>query len=133
MKKIKQIINNRSNLIMEYIGQILLDNNLVHANINIDKFVINDKEMCVFDIYVKENNFERHFNTGVEYLYHDLLNKKILKDLIKNYKKYSTIKLGKFDKNKIKISNDIGNQIVINFINDTNDDKEDILYYNNNR
>ena len=56
----------RSNLVKEYIVQILQDKYVVEGKFYFGTSFINGKEMCTLDIYVPFKNFERHFNLGIE-------------------------------------------------------------------
>lgn len=52
----------RSNLIMEYITQILSDSNKLDAKMDFNFVKIDSEKMCVLDIYVPETKFEKHLN-----------------------------------------------------------------------
>ena len=133
-KNIKKIVSKRSKLIMEYIGQILLDNEVVTGNIDIGSVEINNKMMCVIDIYVPNRNFERHFNSDIESINSSILEMKILDDLIDNFLKYTIIELGYFSRdenyNRITIKNKVGSSINLNFLNNTDLILEQINKYN---
>lgn len=90
-----EIINERVNLITEYIEQILNDNN-VHATMNLDINKINDNEFITLDIEVKERNFERHFNLGIPLNNETDFYKLLLNTFIDKYIDSETIGIEKY-------------------------------------
>lgn len=63
--KNENIIQQRINLIIEYIEQILSDNIVAKSNVNIRLNKINGNQKLTLDIYVPISCFERHFNLDI--------------------------------------------------------------------
>ena len=60
-----KIIEERVNLIIEYIEQILSDNLKVKGTMSINSEEINGVKCKTLNISVPQRNFERHFNLGI--------------------------------------------------------------------
>lgn len=131
----------RSNLVKEYIVQILQDKCVVEGKFYFGTSFINGKEMCTLDIYVPFKNFERHFNLGIEKEYSTILMDIILKDLLEflandhiGITKYYSI-FGEFEVfSGVRAFNDNGSFIRLNFygINDRSDKINNIIKEYNN-
>ena len=90
-----ELINERINLILEYIEQILSDNIIVNAKMELGKTMINE-EYITLDIYVTERNFEKHFNLGITSKYENDFYKQLLNTLIDRYLKSDVIGISKY-------------------------------------
>ena len=60
------MIEERVNLIIEYIEQILSDENRVRGKMEIDTFEKDGEKYKTLDILVRSRGFERHFNLGIK-------------------------------------------------------------------
>lgn len=98
MKKIEAqaIAIERSKLIIEYITQILSDSEKVAATMNFSSTKINNQSMCVLDIYVSKNNFERHLNLGITNNHILVLYEQLLNDLLNTFLEHETIGVTKY-------------------------------------
>lgn len=100
MKKIEamEIAPLRSNLLIEYIDAFLMDTEMINPKIRISsiKFDGDSEPVKTFDIYIPENGFERHFNTGITFQQRDVLDNQILNDLAEHYMELSNVKLSTF-------------------------------------
>lgn len=100
MKKIEamELAPLRSNLLIEYIDAFLEDTNLINPKIRISSVKVDSKgePMETFDIYIPENGFERHFDTGITSQQGDVLDKQILHDLAEHYMQSDTVRLYPF-------------------------------------
>ena len=116
----------RSNLLCEYILQILSDTEKVNGEIKIDSVKINNERMITFDIYVPDRNFERHFNTGITTQQINVLTGQILNDLINNFMETENIYCTKYyiirggygmnmNMDGVNIGNSMGSTVRINF------------------
>lgn len=124
MKKIEAqaLAPQRSNLIIEYITQILSDNEKVNARMNFGYAKINNTPMCVLDIYVPKRNFEKHLNLGITSDHSLVLYKQLLNDLLDTFLGHETIGITDFYSLKsmqenfegIEAINSIGSNIKIN-------------------
>ena len=94
MKKIEaqSLAVERSNLILEYINQII--NHNVNANISISSAKVADlkQNFCVIDIEVSDG-FERHFNSGITADHIAIFYQQLLEDIINDYLNYEDITL----------------------------------------
>lgn len=83
MKKVEamQIAPQRSQLLIEYIMQILSDSNQVCGEILIDSAKINNEKMCTLEIFVPQANFEKHLNIGIPVQQVDVLIEACLEDI----------------------------------------------------
>lgn len=126
MKKeeVKELAIKRVDLILEYIEQILLDEN-VESIIKFDSIKVDNQNMCILDIYVKPSNFERHFNLGINIQYVDVLYERLFKVILDKYLDNSSVELSLFknikyimgeDFNGFSITNSNGTIININFL-----------------
>ena len=60
------MIEQRVNLIIEYIEQILSDSDIIYGKISIDTVEIDEVKYKTLQIALKNKRFERHFNLGIE-------------------------------------------------------------------
>lgn len=121
----KLLAPERAKLIIEYITQILSDEDKVKGQIDFSFAKIEKEEMCTFEISVSSKKFERHLNTGITLQQSDVLNEQILNDLIENFIDSEEIGItpffsikstsGRF--NGIKCYNLNGSEIHLNFQN----------------
>lgn len=120
----KELAIKRVDLILEYIEQILLDEN-VESMIKFDSFKVDNQNMCTLDIYVKPSNFERHFNLGINVQHIDVLYERLFKVIIDRYLDNSDVELSLFkiikgiigeDFNGFSITNSNGSIVNINFL-----------------
>jgi len=119
-----QIAPEKSQLLCEYITQILSDNEKVNGKIVIDSAKINNERMVTFDISVPSKNFEKHLNTGITTQQVDVLTEQIFNDLIDNFlesenigcTRYYSIRGGYgMNMDGVNALNCIGSNIKINF------------------
>lgn len=113
----------RSNLIMEYLTQILSDSLTVHGKMEFLNTKIDSQDICTLDIYVPARDFERHLNLGITEEHELALFKQVLNDLLKflphesiGVSRYYSIKSmlgGTFS--GVRATNSIGSEIKINF------------------
>ena len=117
----------RSNLISEYITQILSDSNKVNAKMDFDFVKVDSEKMCFLNIYVPETKFEKHLNLGIpNYTFMAFLEKmkeQVLNDLL-HFLPSDTIGVSKYMEIKssllssfsgVVVSNATGSKIKINF------------------
>ncbi len=113
----------RSNLIMEYITQILSDSNKLDAKMDFNFVKINSEKMCVLDIYVPETKFEKHLNLGIPNYHSGVLFEQVLNDLL-HFLPSDTIGVSKYIEVKtllllsfsgVVVSNTTESKIKINF------------------
>lgn len=112
----------KSNLIMEYITQILSDTDKVNGNIDFNFSKINNQMNCVLDIYVPEKAFEKHLNLKVTRDHYLVLYEQVLTDLL-SFLPSETIGVTKYFMFKsmseyfsgVVALNDIGSELKINF------------------
>lgn len=127
MKKAEalQIAPERSKLLCEYIIQILSDKEKITGEIRIDSAFINNERMLTFDIFIPNNGYERHFNTGITTQQVDVLTEQIFNDLTDNFLELETIGCTRYyfirggygmDVNGVDVMNNIGSRININFV-----------------
>lgn len=73
----------KSNLIMEYITQILLDTDKLNGNIEFNFAKIDNQMNCVLDIYIPTKDFEKHLNLEITSDHCLVLYEQVLNDLLK--------------------------------------------------
>lgn len=118
----------KSNLIMEYITQILSDTDKLNGDIEFNFAKINNQMTCVLDIYVPMKNFEKHLNLEITSDHSLVLYEQVLTDLL-NFLPSDTIGVSKYYSLKsmseyfsgMVVINSIGSKLKINF-NTTNPD-----------
>jgi len=86
----------RSKLIIEYIEQILSDNQKVSGNIRLNSHKIDNQNMCTLDIIVPQTNFEKHINLGITSDHADLLYAQLFKDFLTTFLEHETIGISKY-------------------------------------
>lgn len=98
MKKVeaKLIAPERSQLIMEYITQILSDPENVNAKMNFSSYKIDNQLMCTLDIYVPKREFEKHLNLGITSDHSLVLYEQVLNDLLDSFLPHKTIGITKY-------------------------------------
>ena len=118
----------KSNLIMEYITQILLDTDKLNGDIEFNFAKINNQMNCVLDIYIPTKDFEKHLNLEITSDHCLVLYEQVLTDLLKflpsetiGVTKYFSIKSMSEYFSGVVALNDIGSEVKINF-NTTNPD-----------
>lgn len=118
----------KSNLIMEYITQILLDTNKLNGNIEFNFAKIDNQMNCVLDIYIPTKDFEKHLNLEITSDHCLVLYEQALNDLLKflpsetiGVTKYFSIKSMSEYFSGVVALNNIGSELKINF-NTTNPD-----------
>ena len=114
------MIENRVNLVIEYIEQILNDN--VDGKIGIYK--IEGEPVEGMSIIVPTNNFERYFNIGIPFVDEEKLFRCLMNTLIERYLKSETFGISKYRNvisivgpnfHGIYVSNTKGNHIDLSF------------------
>lgn len=130
MKKNKAqlLVPAKSNLIMEYITQILLDTDKLNGNIEFNFAKIDNQMNCVLDIYIPTKDFEKHLNLEITSDHCLVLYEQVLNDLLKflpsetiGVTKYFSIKSMSEYFSGVVALNNIGSELKINF-NTTNPD-----------
>ncbi len=118
----------KSNLIMEYITQILSDTDKLNGDIEFNFAKINNQMNCVLDIYIPTKDFEKHLNLEITSDHCLVLYEQVLTDLLKflhsetiGVTKYFSIKSMSEYFSGVVALNDIGSEVKINF-NTTNPD-----------
>ncbi len=118
----------KSNLIMEYITQILSDTDKLNGEIEFNFAKINNQNNCVLDIYVPMKNFEKHLNLEITSDHSLVLYEQVLTDLLNflysdtmGVTKYYSIKSMSEYFSGMVAFNSIGSKLKINF-NTTNPD-----------
>nr|MBP3258845.1 hypothetical protein [Bacilli bacterium] len=110
------------NIIIEYITQILNDNEVSHSTIDLYHSKFDGTDMCTIDIYVPHNNFEKHINLGVGYEYINIIYKEFLNRVISEFLPHEYIGATKFYSSKgelsnfdgIKLLNTAGSEVEVN-------------------
>ena len=125
MKKIEaQIIApEKSKIIIECITQILSSKEKVNATMNFNSRKIDNQNMCVLDIYVPQDNYEKHLNLDITSEHNLILYEQLLNDLLDNFVEHETIGVTKYYAIKsmqenftgINAVNILGSKIRINF------------------
>lgn len=125
MKKIEaQIIApEKSKIIIEYITQILSSKEKLNAEMNFNSRKIDNQNMCVLDIYVPQDNYEKHLNLDITSEHNLILYEQLLNDLLDNFVEHETIGVTKYYAIKsmqenftgINAVNILGSKIRINF------------------
>ena len=145
MKKIeaKELAFQRSKLIIEYLEQILVDDECVEGNIIFSTSKINNEMMLTLDLYIPKSNFEKHLNLGITSQHSLVLYEQLLNDLLDNFLDHEMIGISKYYSIKsvagpnfsgINVINDIGSSIKINFnFNTSNPDIQEIFLKYNQR
>lgn len=90
------MIEERVNLITEYIEQIISDNITKPAKINIDSNYIDGIMYKTLDIEVLEKNFERHFNLDITMDQETEFYKRLLDTFIEKYANSETVGISKY-------------------------------------
>ena len=123
----------KSNLIMEYITQILSDTDKLNGNIEFNFAKINNQMNCVLDIYIPTKDFEKHLNLEITSDHCLVLYEQVLTDLLKflpsetiGVTKYFSIKSMTEYFSGVVVLNNIGSELKINF-NTTNPDFMNIV------
>lgn len=118
----------KSNLIMEYITQILSDTDKLDGDIEFNFAKINNQMNCVLDIYIPTNNFEKHINLEITSDHSLVLYEQVLNDLLKflpsetiGVTRYFSVKSMSEYFSGVVALNNIGSELKINF-NTTNPD-----------
>lgn len=118
----------KSNLIMEYITQILSDTDKLNGDIEFNFAKINNKMNCVLDIYIPTKDFEKHLDLEITSDHCLVLYEQVLIDLLKflpsetiGVTKYFSIKSMTEYFSGVVALNNIGSKLRINF-NITNPD-----------
>ena len=124
MKKIEamELAPQRSKLLLDYVYQILSDEEQIEAKINIVSAKIEKEHMAVYEIIVPKRNFKRAYNTEITTQQKNVLDMQILNDLADNYLSDENVGLSKFywyrgndNFNGIDIIGKNGTRICINF------------------
>lgn len=122
------LVPTKSNLIMEYITQILSDTDKLNGDIEFNFAKINNQMNCVLDIYVPTKNFEKHLNLEITSDHCLVLYEQVLTDLLKflpsetiGITKYFSIKSMTEYFSGVVALNNTGSELKINF-NTTNPD-----------
>jgi hypothetical protein len=130
----------RSKLIIEYIIQILSDNDKVNSIMNFWHTKIDGQNMCTLDIYVPQKYFEKHLNLGITSDHSLVLYEQLLNDLLDVFLEHETMGVSRYYSIKsmqdnfsgVNVINSIGSKIKINF-NTTNPDFMNLIEKYSNR
>ena len=90
------MIEQRVNLIIEYIKQILSDSDIIYGKISIDTVEIDEVKYKTLQIALKNKRFERHFNLGIELQDEAVFFKKLLNTFIEKYADSENIGISKY-------------------------------------
>lgn len=112
----------KSNLILEYITQILSDTDKLNGDIEFNFAKINNQMNCVLDIYIPTKDFEKHLNLEITSDHCLVLYEQVLTDLLK-FLPSETIGITKYFSKKsmteyfsgVIALNNIGSELKINF------------------
>lgn len=112
----------RVNLILEYILQILGDEEKINGKINFSSAKINGEKMTTLDIYVPYRNFEKHLNLGIPIQHVNALYELFLNEVVNSIlnsetigaTRYSTLKGMGLNFEGIECFNANGSKIKIN-------------------
>lgn len=124
MKKIEaqSIAIERVKVILEYIRQIMSDEEKVYGNMNFNSRKIDGQNMITLDIYVPIKEFEKHINLGITTDHINVLFKELLTQIEKEIfpddhlavTRFYTLKSMMETFDGIDITNEIGSKIKIN-------------------
>ncbi len=138
MKQLVPTVVEKSDLIIEYITQILSDSDKVNGDIVFSYAKDKGKENCTFDLFVLSKGFERHFDSGISLQFSNVLYEQILNDLIDNFMESDTMGVGNFYSikasngqfNGVSVFNESGSKINLNFKYRDNNFSEIVEAYN---
>lgn len=128
------------NLLMEYIEQILSDDQKVNGEVLIDSAKADGEKICTFDIKVYENGFEKNLSTGITVQHCDILNQWIFEKSIERFMTSETMGVTKcycirggygMNMDGFRVVNCIGSSLKINFLCRGNLFDEQAKRYNN--
>jgi len=130
-----EIIQKRTDLIIDYISQILVYGSDTKGTISIEKNKFDDGNYLILTVSVIKNSYFRWHDLGILAKDSLTLYKKIIDNILEKFKKFDI----KFDNNTIYISSLVNhNQIDIHFTLTTQKEKEYLekqekLFYNKNK
>lgn len=109
-------------LIMSYITQILDNTNKISGTINFNSIKMNGQNVCTLDVYVPNNNFEKHINLEITTDHIDIIFEKFLNRVITDILPLETIGVTRFYHLRsnsnlfdgITIINSIGSEMKVN-------------------
>lgn len=141
MKKIEaqELAPWKSQLIIEYIEQILSDDECVNGKFNFSCAKIDNEMMLTLDMYVPKTNFERHLKLGITSDHSLVLYEQLLNDLLDKFLEHETMGVSRFYSIKsvmgksfsgINAINSIGSNIAINLNGSGLDFNEIVSRYN---
>ncbi len=144
MKKneVKKVAIQKAKVVMETLELILADSIKVTGILEFDSVVQGKEKVCTLEIYVPEKDYERHWLMDVPVNHSDVFYEQILHDLIENFGALEKVHLGdfysiKYEKGNpfygIKIKNDIGSTVSLNFIYKSNQFEALVTNYNEKR
>lgn len=131
----KELYQKRTDLIIDYISQILVYGSDTKGTISIEKNKFDDGNYLILTVSVIKNSYFRWHDLGILAKDSLVLYKKIVDNILVKFKKFDI----KFDNNTICISSLVNNnQIDINFTLTTQKEKEYLekqerLFYNKNK
>lgn len=95
-QELSELITKRTNLVIEYINQIINDISDATAYMNFSTEKTNGQRMCTLHIRVPVSNFERRFSLEIPSNYNIDLYERILNALLDNYASLDNISVTKF-------------------------------------
>ncbi len=98
----------KSQIIIQYINQVLLYPEAIQAKINLGVAKLEKQNVCVLDIYVPKMDMERHLNLEITMDHYFILCRQLLIDLLKTFSKHETIQLSDYYSIKSMIENFAG-------------------------
>ena len=122
-KEAKIIAIEKSKLVIEYIIQILSEPERVKAVMNFSFSKIENKQMCILNIYVPEKNFEKHLNLGIISEHCLVLYEQLLNDFLDTFLEHEMMGVSEYYSIKsmqgifsgVSAVNSFGSEIKINF------------------
>lgn len=121
----KKLSLKRSELVIEYLMQILSDDEKVSGKMNFCDAKIDNQYVCVLDIFVPEKSFEKHLNLGITRDHCDVFYEQLFNDIISTFIDNDNVHLSNYysithtigeNFSGIDISNLLGSTVKLNFI-----------------
>lgn len=136
-KEAAEIAIQKSQLIIEYITQILSDERKVNASMKFLLAEVNHQSMFILDIYVPEVGFSKQIDLEIPIVHKLVLYERLLNDLLDTFIEHETMVVGRYYSMKsmrsnftgIDAFNASGSQIKINFSSSGTDFQDVISRY----
>ena len=98
------MIEQRVNLIIDYIEQIMFDNDIVYGDMGTHTIEIDDVKYKSLDIVLKNKPFSRHFNLNIQLSNEATFYKKLLDTFIEKFALSENIGISKYDYRRAEFS-----------------------------